>query len=152
MKRSAEGELARLEVPRTREEIEQDLDDPRTPANMKNEKLPYVLVTYLRNVEKLAEMRRQEVERVAAETKAKADALKAEVQTATANGGAETKTVTAEKADAPAAPQAAVQAPASAPKAPAPEGIRVVDTPLDREETISKNFIAANRKEIDELI
>lgn len=80
MKRSAEVELTRLEVPRTREEIEQDLDDPRTPADMKNEKLAYVLVTYLRNVEKLTEARRQEVEMVAADTKIKADALKEDVQ------------------------------------------------------------------------
>ncbi|MFZ3232113.1 MAG: hypothetical protein WA194_00990 [Patescibacteria group bacterium] len=79
MKRSAEAELTLLEVPRTREEIEQDLDDPRTPANMKNEKLSYVLVTYLRNVERLAETRRQEVEMVAADTKTKTDALKEDV-------------------------------------------------------------------------
>ncbi|MFZ3232114.1 MAG: hypothetical protein WA194_00995 [Patescibacteria group bacterium] len=39
------------------------------------------------------------------------------------------------------------------PVAPAvPNTIRVVESTLDREERISKEFIAANKKEIDELI
>ncbi len=91
MKRSAEGELAKLEVPKSRTEIEREMDDPRIPQAFKNEKLPYVLVTYIQNVEKLAGARRQEVERVTVETKTKTDALKSEMPSSRTAWGTEAK-------------------------------------------------------------
>lgn len=152
MKRSAEVELTLLDPPKTRSEIEREMDDPRIPHAFKNEKLPYVLVTYIRNVEKMAEARRQEVERIAAETKARTDALKTEMPSPTSAPGAETKS----SAGQDETPLYEFLKPETAPegerKSTVPEGVKVVDAPLDREETISKNFIAANRKEIDELI
>ena len=80
MKKSAEGEIKRLDSGKTRSEIESELDDSRTPAGMKNEKLPYVLVTYIRNVENLAKSREAEVSAVVTETKERTAELKDDVQ------------------------------------------------------------------------
>lgn len=79
MKRSAEEELAKLDPPRTRAEIEAEMAANLPAGTQGNDHLPYVIVSYLRNVEKLEAGR--DAERAAArrETADKVAALRVEV-------------------------------------------------------------------------
>lgn len=79
MKSSAEAELARLEKPQTREEIEAQMTLDKASKSAANDRLSYVLVTYIRNVENLDAKRKTEVATITEGTSARVSALKSDV-------------------------------------------------------------------------
>lgn len=80
MKSSAEAELLRLDQPQTREEIEARMAQEKVSKSAANDRLPYVLVTYIRNVENLDAKRKTEVARITEDASAQVSALKSDVR------------------------------------------------------------------------
>lgn len=79
MKNAAEAEFQKLDPPRTRAQVEGEMDARRIGHEQANDYLAYILVTYLRNVENLQSEREKAVKGVVAEASAATQALRAEV-------------------------------------------------------------------------
>lgn len=132
MKRAAEAEIAKLTPERTRAQIEAEMKEKQVSSAQANDELAYVLVTYLRNIEKLGKERESAV---AAET-AKANAEQAKLKASLPAVAPAAETVIVK----PAVKEA------SKPADKAPEAA------LDPEELKSEKFIKEHRAEIDALV
>lgn len=124
MKRAAEAEIAKLTPPRTRAEIEAEMARNQVSKAQANDELAYVLVTYLKNAEKLFADRAADVAAVEKKVADDVAALKAEVKAAKKS----------DKKDA------------------APKGAEAKEAELDADERKSAEFIKQHRAEIDALV